>query len=121
MASASARTGTHAPLFIKRSAVVVWLGSSRVMMRSRMLVSTARMLLPDVIRDPLFQCLQGFSFRWSVGKYRPMNVLGGEPACAAHYNLIALFVPLQNRTGTDAKLFSNAGWDRNLPLRCYLR
>lgn len=46
-----------------------------------------------------------------------MDVLGRKPRRAPHYDLIALFVPFQDRSRADAELLTNAGGNRNLSLR----
>ena len=46
-----------------------------------------------------------------------MDVLGREPDRAPHDDLFAVFVPFHDRPRADAKLSTNAGGNRDLPLR----
>src|SRR5690348_12894543 len=86
-----------------------------------MLVSTARMTLSNILSFRFVQFFESPPFWRAVGKQRPVNVLECILSAAPHDDLVAAFIPLQDRTGAYAKLLSNTGRDRNLPLRRHLR
>ena len=66
MASASARSETQALFAMKSSAEAVYRRSSLVIRRTRTLLSTARISLPDVVAKAGFQFAQSFG----IGSFR---------------------------------------------------
>src|SRR5207249_7065115 len=79
-----------------------WRASSRVMRRTRTLVSAAGIALPGASPDPLFHVIDSSRFRHPLREQRPMDVLGHKPSRAPHDDLIAVLVPFQDRTRADA-------------------
>ncbi len=67
---------TEAPLLRKSSAATTCLVSSRVIMRTRTLVSTARMAFLHVRADTFFKFIQALRGRSAAGEYRLMDVFG---------------------------------------------
>ncbi len=118
--AASASTDTHAPLWMKSSAAAAWPVSFRVMRRTRTLVSTACMPLTNALPYPLFHFIECVSERLLLREQHPVDVLGGISATAPHHDLIAVFVPFEDGTWTNAKYPANLGRDRYLSLRCNL-
>ena len=51
----------------------------------------------------------------------PMDVLRRKPSRTPHDNVLAVLIPFQDRAGAYAKLLTDTGGDRNLPLRRDLR
>src|ERR1035438_4317836 len=76
VASARARIDTQAPGLTKTSAEAAWRGSSRVMSRTRTLVSTARIRFPDPTPDPLLHFIDSVGCGRLLWKQCPMNVFG---------------------------------------------
>src|ERR1035437_328293 len=95
-ASATARTDTHAPCSMKRSATAVCLALSRVNSRTSTLVSTASIALCDTPPDCLLHLLDRRPFGWPVWKQSLVNVQGRILPCALDDNLIALFLPFDH-------------------------
>ena len=81
------------------------------MMRTKILVSTARMTLSDVLLYPPFQFLESSRCGRPFREQRPVYVLRRKPARAPDDDLIAVFVPFQNRPRAYAELAANI--DRN--------
>src|SRR6476661_1216762 len=117
LASANARIETQAPRSTKMSAAAACRVSSRVMIRTRTLVSMARITLPHTPPDALFHFFYGPSCRRLLREQRSVNVLGSEPARTPHHHLFAVFLPLQNRARSNAEFFPNLRRNRDLPLR----
>src|SRR5580700_5940683 len=113
--------GTQAPFSIKLSTEETWRGSSRVISRTKTLVSTARIALSGVPADAVFQLIKSSRFRLPCPKYRLVNIGGGEASRATHNDVAAIFLPFQNGTGTDAEFSAYVHWDGNLSLRRNLR
>lgn len=80
-------------------------------------MSTARMTLPYVISDSLFQFIKGPTFRSPLGEKHPMDILRAIPGRPPHDDLLTFVAPLQNRSGAEAKPPPNFGGYRNLSLR----
>src|SRR5215208_6256956 len=106
MVSASTSCDTHAPLAMNASATAACRASSRVITRSRMFVSTARMLRFDVLLNALLQLFQCMRLR-RLGKQRPMNVLRRVSTSLSDEDLLTLLVPFEYRPGTDPELPAN--------------
>lgn len=79
-------------------------------------VSTARMTLPDVIAQPFLQLLEAFWLRPIFGKQSPMDILRTQQSGTANDNPIAVGVPYQRGSGTDAQPLSSLRRNGNLPL-----
>src|ERR1035437_8843217 len=118
--AAKTRCDTHAPLATNDSAAVTCFGSSRVIRRTRTLVSTARMPLPHVLPNPLFQLSDASRFR-SLGKQLPMNLLRAESTRPPDHDSFAVLVPFQNGTGANFQLPPHLRGNRYLSLRSHLR
>jgi hypothetical protein len=87
------------------------------MSRTRTLVSTARITLPYVLSDSVFQFIEGSTSRGPLGEKRPMGILRSIPSRPPHDDLLAFIAPLQNRARADAKPPPNFCRYRNLSLR----
>jgi len=51
-----------------------------------------------------------------LGEERGVHFGRREPTNPPNYDLLAFLMPLEGGTGTDAKLPSNSGWNRDLAL-----
>src|SRR6478609_6158449 len=107
MASAKAKTGTHAPFSMNASAEAAWRESSRVVRRTKTLVSTARISFPNSPPDSFFHLVECSRLRRLSREQRPMNFLRRKLPRSPHNHLVAVFLPLQNRTRTDTQLLPN--------------
>src|SRR3989442_12819632 len=106
---------------MKASAEAAWRASSRVIRRTRTLVSMARIPLPSAPPDSLFHRFKRSRLGRLLREKRPVNILRRELGRAPHENSIALFIPFQNGARTNTKLSANVSGDRNLSLGCKLR
>src|SRR5262245_40738786 len=90
------------------------------MSRTSTLVSTARMAFLDVFPDSgLYGTNTSSSGR--LGKQRAMNFFGGKAARLANHDPVAVFIPLQHRSGTNTEALANLGRNRDLTLSRQLR
>jgi hypothetical protein len=74
------------------------------------------MALPGIVAQPFLQLLKTLRFRLTFGEQSPMNILGTHQPGTANYNPIAIFLPYQSGSGTDAQSLSNLRRNRDLPL-----
>jgi hypothetical protein len=65
------------------------------------------MTLSDVGSNTLFHFFYSPRLRRLGAKQRPMNVLESEAARSAHYNLVAVFLPFQDGTGSYTEFLPN--------------
>src|SRR5580704_7965767 len=100
---------THAPSAMNASAATACRASSRVRMRIRTLVSTARMALYHVLPYTVLQFSESSRFRRSVREQLPMDVLGCKPSGSPNEDLAALLIPLENRSRTNTQLPPDVG------------
>src|SRR5215510_3960413 len=99
MASARARCETHAPFSTKRSAASACFSSSRVISRTRTLVSIARIALLHVRSDACFELIEIFLDRDAASENGFVNVQRRKLTGAAHDNIFSLLLPFQDRSG----------------------
>ena len=112
----SALTETQAPRATKWSAAAACLASSRVMRRSRTLVSIARISRSHSLADALLQFREGTLLRRSVGEERLVNIQRGELAPASHDDRVSFNFPLNNRPRPHAQSPPDFGGHGNLTL-----
>lgn len=53
---------------------------------------------------------------WRGGKHRAVDIFGGESSSPPHHHLLSVFVPLEDRSWTNAELLADVRRDRDLPL-----
>src|SRR5687768_11464777 len=94
---------TQAPLATNFSAATTCLGSSRATSRTRRLVSTARMALPDMAPNALLHLLRALAPDHAFGEQRVVNILGVVPPSAPHDDLSVHLVPLEDGPRVDAE------------------
>jgi len=75
------------------------------------------MALPHVPADSLLQFSPCPRLRGSVGENRPVNIFPGVSRRSPHHDLLAFFIPLQDRSGTNPEPPAHFGGHRNLTLR----
>jgi hypothetical protein len=79
-------------------------------------VSTARMALPDGVADPLPELFEALRVGLPPGKQSSMDILRAhQPGTADNY-AIAIFIPHQSGTRTNAKSPANLCRNRDLAL-----
>ena len=81
-----------------------------------MLVSAARMLLPQVLPYSFVHLLDGAGSRRPVGKERLVHPVGGVAPDPAHHDLAVLFVPFEDGPRSEAQLATDLGGNRDLSL-----
>src|SRR5271165_98946 len=86
------------------------------MRRTRTLVSTARIAFLDAPPDPVFHLAQSSGLRCTLREQCAVDVERGKAARAPHDDVIAVFIPFQDRAWTNAQFPANAGGDGNLTL-----
>src|SRR5690349_2099774 len=94
--SANARIETQAPFFTKLSAALAWRTSSRVMSRSRTLVSTARIALSHMLANSLLKLFEGLTGWRTLREKRLVNVFRSEAPRSPYDHPFAVFFPFQN-------------------------
>src|SRR5438067_7167496 len=99
------------------SAISACAASSRMKRRTRMFVSTARMLFAHVAGDPLVHFFQRAALRRPVRENRAVDILGGIAPGAPDKHPIAVFFPFEKRARTNAQLPPDLGGNGGLTLR----
>src|SRR5581483_2103217 len=87
------------------------------MERTRTFVSTARMLLADILGDGLVHLVDRYWLRLPSFEQRPMDILGCELTAPSNDNFVAFELPFQKRTGADAELSAHLSRNGDLALR----
>src|SRR5688572_10939985 len=107
---------TQAPRVTKASADSDCTTSSRVISRTRTLVSIARMPFPYRGAHPLFEFRNRPRRGLLAREQSLVQLLGRVLARAAHDDMVALLLPFQYGTGGESQLPPNLCGYRDLPL-----